>query len=58
MILERSNMFNNEGINKELTRVIGSEHVQEFSNLVRYYRLCQSAVNEIGTKLENLDGEY
>lgn len=31
MILERSNMFNNEGINKELTRVIGSEHVQEFS---------------------------
>ena len=58
MILERSNMFNNEGINKELTRVIGSEHVQEFSNLVRYYRLCQSAVNEIGTKLENLDCEY
>ena len=58
MILERSNMFNIEGVNSELKRIIGTEHAQELKNLMRYYRLCQSAVNEIGAKLENLDGEY
>lgn len=58
MILERSNMFNVENMNNELGRVIGQEHADELKHLMRYYRLCQSAVNEIGTKLENLDGEY
>lgn len=58
MILERSNMFNIDTINSDLSRVIGKEHAEELKSLMRYYRLCQSAVNEIGTKLENLDGEY
>lgn len=58
MILERNNMFNIRQINDDLERVIGPEYVTELRNLMRYYRLCQSAVNEVGTKLENLDGEY
>jgi putative GTP pyrophosphokinase len=58
MILERSNIFNFKEVAHELKRTIGEEHAEEFKSLMRYYRLCQSAVNEIGTKLENLNGEY
>lgn len=58
MILERSNFMDVKQIMKELDKLPMKSQIGDLKELAQIYQLRHSGVNEIGTKLENLDEEY
>ena len=58
MILERSNFMDAKQIMKELDKLPMKSQIGDLKELAEVYQLRHSGVNEIGTKLENLDEEY
>ncbi|MFD1483762.1 GTP pyrophosphokinase family protein [Lacticaseibacillus baoqingensis] len=58
MILERTNLPNLTQIQTDFGQFAPPELRTDLSKFISYYQLCQSAVNEVGTKLENLDSDY
>ncbi|MQM78593.1 GTP pyrophosphokinase [Lentilactobacillus buchneri] len=58
MILERSNFMDVKQTMKELDKLPMKSEIGDLKELAQIYQLRHSGVNEIGTKLENLDEEY
>ncbi|WP_461215506.1 GTP pyrophosphokinase [Lacticaseibacillus sp. GG6-2] len=58
MILQRPNLPNVNRVSEELSQVAPPELLTDMNAFADYYQLCQAAVNEVGTKLENLDADY
>lgn len=58
MILQRENLPNITNMTGEMRLLLGQENMQEITALANYYQLCRGGVNEVGTKLENLDADY
>lgn len=58
LILQRPNLPNLLQTQEELNRFAPPELQMDLTDFVSYYQLCQAAVNEVGTKLENLDADY
>ncbi|MGF2384950.1 GTP pyrophosphokinase [Lentilactobacillus otakiensis] len=58
MILERSNFLDVKQIMKDIEKSPLKGQIGDLKELAQIYQLRHSGVNEIGTKLENLDEEY
>lgn len=58
MILARENLLNIKQIQRELMALGDRRMANNVTQMADYYQLCQLAVNEIGTKLDNLDADY
>lgn len=58
MILERNNFMNLKQVMKDLEKSPLKGPVTNLKDLAEVYQLRHAGVNEIGTKLENLDDEY
>ncbi|GAA3195863.1 GTP pyrophosphokinase [Lentilactobacillus kefiri] len=58
MILERNNFVDIKQITNDLKGSPFEGQVENLKELAQLYQLRHSGVNEIGTKLENLDDEY
>ncbi|WP_283680215.1 GTP pyrophosphokinase family protein [Lentilactobacillus sp. Marseille-Q4993] len=58
MIIERQNMFNIKRIEKQIKDSPMAKQLDSLKQISELYLLRKAALNEIGTKLENLDAEY
>lgn len=58
MILERNNFMNLKQVMNDLEKSPLKGPVKNLKDLAEVYQLRHAGVNEIGTKLENLDDEY
>lgn len=58
MIIERNNLLQLSQIQKQLGDILDPKEIASINDFLDYYQLCRSAVNEVGTRLENLDSDY
>ncbi|EFR31653.1 GTP pyrophosphokinase [Eremococcus coleocola] len=65
MLLSRKNTLNIQSLRKQLASLTPSENyqetealIEELSDYVRLYQVYEAALNEVATKLENLDNEF
>ncbi|UQS82175.1 GTP pyrophosphokinase family protein [Bombilactobacillus folatiphilus] len=58
MILERNNFLSIDQIETQISSVLLQDQDLDLNQLIHLYMLRRSAINEIGTKLVNLDDEY
>ena len=59
MIIERSNMTSLKQLQEQMpTSFAEVPDIGELKQFMSYYQLCHQAVNEVSTRLENLDEDY
>lgn len=59
MIIERSNMTSLKQLQEQMpTSFAEVPDIDELKQFMSYYQLCHQAVNEVSTRLENLDEDY
>ena len=58
MILRRSNFLNLAETQRQMEQSGLKERIDDFQMITQIYLLRRLALNEVGTKLENLDDEY